>query len=1101
MNNKRRLKMIKLQNLYKTYITGDLTQKALDNVSLNLRDNEFVAILGPSGSGKTTLLNIIGGLDRYDDGDIIINNVSTKEYTDRQWDTYRNHTIGFVFQSYNLIPHQTLLSNVELALTIGGVSRAERKRRALEALEDVGLREQANKKPNQLSGGQMQRVAIARALVNNPDIVLADEPTGALDSVTSIQVMDLLKKVAEKRLVVMVTHNAELAEEYATRIVSLKDGQIVGDTKPYRPRSTKVKSSAKSGKAKMNFRTALSLSFNNLLTKKGRTILTSFAGSIGIIGIALILSLSQGFKNYIDHIQEDTLTSYPLTITKETADLSEIFLSMSDDSSTSNKKGKVKKGYIKEQKHVTSLANSIGINDLKSLKKKLANDSTELDEMVSRIDYGYSVEPLIYKIDPTNTINRINPAQSMTSMYTSSASMMGMDMGGTFYEVPDDVKILKSNYNIVSGRLPSRYNEVLLTLQDKNEISDYLVYSLGLRDTKELTSIMKDIMAGKKPNIKIKAKEFKYEDMLKITFKLVNPNDLYKYNPEYNIYEDMNSDENYMKDVYNKSEDIKIVGIATAKSKRSMTNRSGIAYTTKLVNHVVKTASKTDIVKKQLANKKIDVFSNKSFDDQTQENGNIKFDNMITVDQNALASAFSGDGSGMDFSSDPSETQEIVESVAEEYANKIMNDMNPDDLTKALVNINNLVLSTTVSNYEDANTSGANLSLANVDTAMSQITVDKYKEIVSLAIGSSGGEGAMLVNLLGDEDYNTLTSVTQNMFKMYYDNLRDPSLGYDSSNQLIAIAKDSNETTYGSVNTITNAALILRVNINPITTMPLTNVVNNMVRNYASVMVAVGIGDGTAQVMDPISKKLASLSSSFGVDPKAIANAFKFNMTQEDIQRLVQAMMSDTGKKSYETNLSELGYQDLDDPSSISFYFKDFDSKEEFIKYLDNYNKKVKVKSKKIEYTDTTGLLMSSVQTIVDAVSYVLIAFVSVSLIVSSIMIAVITLISVMERKKEIGILRAMGASKNNVSSIFNAETFIIGLLSGLVGVGVSLLLLFPINAIIHMAMGNTEVTAVLKFSYGLILVLIAVGLNMIAGFAPSKKASKNDPVESLRAE
>ena len=582
--------MLQIKNISKKYKTGDLVQIALNNVSLNFRENEFVSILGPSGSGKTTLLNIIGGLDRYDKGDLIINNVSTKKYKDRDWDSYRNHTVGFVFQSYNLIPHQTVLANVELALTISGISKKERKKRALNALNKVGLKEQAHKKPNQMSGGQMQRVAIARALVNDPDILLADEPTGALDTTTSVQVMELLKEVAKDRLVIMVTHNPELAETYSTRIVKLKDGEITHDSNPFNINESEFEKPEHKnlGKSSMSMLTAFSLSLNNLLTKKARTILTSFAGSIGIIGIAMILSLSTGFQNYIDKIQEDTLTSYPLTITAETADAASMLLSMSSKDEEENLGNKVK-----EEQNVADMFATVGKNDLKTFKKYIEDKSEEVNQMVSLTTYKYAVSPMIYTRNSDKELVLLNPSDFFASLMGSSSSLMTGGMS-IFTELVDDKKMIEDQFEIIQGKLPEKYDEVMLILPDKNSISDMLLYGLGLRDLNELEDMIAKIINGEKVQNKNKPLEYSYDDLMNIELKLVDATKTYKYNSKYDIYENMTDNEEFMKDVYKDATKLKVVGIVCPKGESSSMFSSGIGYTKYLTEHVIKQASKSN---------------------------------------------------------------------------------------------------------------------------------------------------------------------------------------------------------------------------------------------------------------------------------------------------------------------------------------------------------------------------------------------------------------------------------------------------------------------------------------------------------------------------
>ena len=1121
--------MLKIKNISKTYKTGSLVQQALDNVSLNLRDNEFVAILGPSGSGKTTLLNIIGGLDRYDDGDLIINNVSTKNYKDRDWDTYRNHTIGFVFQSYNLIPHQSVLSNVELALTIGGISRKERKKRALQALSEVGLEDQAHKKPNQMSGGQMQRVAIARALVNNPDILLADEPTGALDSKTSVQVMELLKKVAQNRLVVMVTHNPELANEYANRIVNLKDGRIISDSNPFIVPDTPLdKKTKKVKKAHMSYLTALSLSFNNLLTKKGRTILTAFAGSIGIIGIALILSLSTGFQNYIDKIQEDTLSSYPLTINSETADTTSAILSMVADRREHQTEGDV----VRERQYLTTMFSSIGSNDLKSLKKYLENHEPEYRDYVTNINYTYSIKPLIYTIDAADKIVKLNPSSLLSSIYSSSATSMisafSSGGGSIFAEMNDDLDSYKDQYDVLAGRWPEKYDEMIIVLSEPNSISDLLVYSLGLRDTSELKTIITNVMAGEDAGVDNEPQEFTYSDLMNIDMRLVLAPKIFKYNVQYNVYEDMSNDEVYMKNLYDRSLRLKIVGIMCAKDDSSALS-TGVNYRKGLTQYVIDECGESSIVEKQLRNKDIDVFSNKRFDEENEDNEEkLDFQDMISVDEDMLKNAFKVNVKEEDFKFDmlsQDQMEDIVLGAAKDAADMINNAPDRTTILGLLTAVNTQLLTAKTSGPEGYDIShltqpdetGIYLLLnEDIDAVAATIDGEAYKNAIKVIIeimkqtNPEAASMSEMINMLNDDQYRRLAEGVRSMFIDYYERIRsDQSFIPDaegSDNGKIAYSFDiaSNTVTYGSA--LTNTSLLLtETTSNPTSLANTAQVTNEIMENLLTYMIAAQIGLATGKMMAPMAESLSSLGDLFSddfmsVDTTAFSKAFKFNLDQDELSRLMETMMAGSEEKTYKKNLISLGYQDINDPTSISFYFKDFDSKEHFLDFLKAYNENVDEDSK-IRYTDITGILMSSVKTIVDVVTYVLIAFVSISLVVSSIMIAVITLISVLERTKEIGILRAMGASKRNVSSIFSAETFIIGLLSGLLGVGVTLALLPPINAIIHNVTDNHDVNAVLPTQGAIALIIIAVVLTIIAGFIPSKKAAKQDPVIALRTE
>jgi len=1054
--------MLQIKNISKQFKTGDLIQNALSDVSLNFRNNEFVSILGPSGSGKTTLLNIIGGLDRYDKGDLIINNVSTKHYKDRDWDSYRNHTIGFVFQSYNLIPHQTVLSNVELALTIGGISKKERKQRALEALDKVGLKDQAHKKPNQMSGGQMQRVAIARALVNNPDILLADEPTGALDSDTSVQVMELLKQVANDRLVIMVTHNSELAEEYSTRIVKLKDGKIMGDTNPFNPDEEKLEKPKHKnlGKASMSVLTALSLSLNNLLTKKGRTILTSFAGSIGIIGIALILSLSTGFQNYIDQIQEDTLTSYPLTVTAETADTTSMLLSMVADSEE-----EIEGDVVKESQVITDMFSKIGTNDLTSFKKYLEENKTEVDKMVSLIKYQYSVSPLIYTKNSEKEIEQLNPSTMLASMSGSSA-MSNMSMGvSIFNEMIDDPDTLKSQYDVLAGRWPKEFNEVILVLPEANAMPDMLVYGLGLRDVDELEDMISKIMEGEKVENKNKPLDFTYEELLNLELKLIDATDTYKYNKKYKIYESMTEDKEFMKDVYKNATDLKIVGVVTAKEgSNASTLTSGIAYTKALTEHVIDEASESEIVKKQLTDEDINVFSNKRFDDDSKEAG-LDFQDMISIDTELLSSAF-----GMKIS------EEDISNMTKGYMGEISSAITTDTTTakKSYLDTLSTVMKGMLNDYISKN-------------AVAGVAVIKLAEVENIVNEYMAQEStlALFANL------ETQYGIPKTQFAGIYSQTITPILtayinmtATDKTNQSAFLVGDAVDTMVDAI--VSQEQVVQGAN----------KMAAAMTEANMNKIILGKVGELTGKLMQ-------TMGSSFNVDEKKIASAFKFNLDEDELKRLFQTMTTSSSVQSAYTNLISLGYQDFDEPSSISFYFKDFDSKEAFLDFIDNYNTKMEAEDdeKVIKYTDITGILMSSVKVIVDSVSYVLIAFVSISLIVSSIMIGIITYISVLERTKEIGVLRAIGASKKNISSIFNAETFIVGLFAGLLGIAVSLLLLIPINSIIHTVTGNLAITAVLPTAGAITLVILSVVLTLIGGIIPSKQAAKKDPVLALRTE
>lgn len=895
--------MLELNDIKKDYVSGSTTVSALKGINLRFRDCEFVSILGQSGCGKTTMLNIIGGLDKYTSGDLKINGVSTKNYKDRDWDFYRNNSIGFVFQSYNLIPHQTVLSNVELALTLSGVSKAERKKRAIEALEKVGLGEQIHKKPNQMSGGQMQRVAIARALVNNPDILLADEPTGALDTETSVQIMELLKEISKDRLIIMVTHNPELAKDYSTRIVRLLDGVITDDSNPYsledmeadirakedakvKASEKKTKKSGKKQKTSMSFFTALSLSFNNLMTKKTRTILTAFAGSIGIIGIAMILSISNGIQLYIDRVQRDTLSSYPITLQAESIDISSMVTSMTgnSDSEEHEDKFKIYSNDIMGDM-INTMVKEVKSNNLSEFKKYIENGGSDIKSYVSDIQYSYDVPLNIYMKDTSNGVEQLNPSTMFDSIYgegatsTSSAMSSGMGMGmfsnsSVWNQLLGNQQVLDEQYDVLAGHWPENYNEVVLVVDKNNEVDDYTLYSLGLKDPEEVRTLFKKMMVGESYETK-KDISYTFDEILDTEFKLVMPTDMYKYNDVTGTWDDYSKDDKYMTNVVNNGTDIKVCGIIRPNDDAVSTSlSSGIGYTAKLTEYIIEEVKNSEIAKAQLADTSVDVFTGVPFD----------------------------------------------------------NDRN--------------------------------------------------------------------------------TEIT----------------------------------------------------------------------------------------MDDVNAYMATLSP----EESAQMQAMTSGMSDDQILQLFSASLkARTTDATLDSNKSKLGITDLDTPSQIDIYATDFDSKEKVQNIIKDYNKLQQDDGKEenvINYTDYVGIMMSSVSTIINAISYVLIAFVAISLIVSSIMIGIITYISVLERTKEIGVLRSIGASKKDVSRIFNAETLIEGFVSGALGIVVTLLLCIPANALIKHLTDISNV-AQLPVAGGVILIIISMFLTFIAGLIPAKLAAKKDPVVALRSE
>lgn len=1078
--------MLQIKNVNKQYKTGDLIQTALDDVSLNLRNNEFVAILGPSGSGKTTLLNIIGGLDRYDKGDLIINGISTKKYKDRDWDSYRNHTIGFVFQSYNLIPHQTILANVELALTISGVPKNKRKQKAIKALEQVGLAKQIYKKPNQLSGGQMQRVAIARALVNDPDIVLADEPTGALDSDTSIQVMELLKEVAKDRLVVMVTHNPELAENYATRIVNIKDGKILSDTNPYIiDKEEKIQPIHKNlGKTTMSFLTSLALSFNNLKTKKGRTILTSFAGSIGIIGIALILSLSNGANMYIKSVEEDTLSEYPIQIQSTGIDVSSLLVG------TNNEEEKQKTGDINVSKRITNMFSKIGSNDLVTLKKYLESNESNIREYAKAVEYSYDITPIIYSSD-TENIRKVNPDTTFSCLgmgagASSNSMMSNMMSTNVFFEMPKDSNLYESQYDIKAGKWPTNYNECVLVLTSQGNISDFLLYTLGLRDYKELQNIVTQFSNGEDVDTPDNLGSYTYDDILGKKFKLINASDCYEYDGEYKVWRDKSENKEYMKNVVVNGEDLKIVGIVKPKEGATSTMlSSGIYYPNTLTNYIIEKAKNTKIVQDQLENPEVNVFTSEKFDEPEKENA-FDMNSLISIDTNAIKSAFKIDQSKIkvDFGNlNNVLTQNSLPALnMNDILSKIKFSMSQEDIKNIIIDF--------ARGYEEyvKNKPEANIS---------QIT----KQLTEYLKSKEANE---LINKKIQEfiQENGSLTITQ---KQLEELMREILEGYEkhvNDNELVSV-EDLNKYILEYMNSEEAKKIITNSISKIITSQNLEKQINIIMKEYMQNVMGTFSKSLQKQMTSNIQKLSKSLTNAISIDENAFMGAFKMKMNDKELAELFNSLMSKEDV-TYEGNLKKLNYANLDNPSEISIYPKDFEGNKAITNLLNDYNIRMEEsgqEDKVISYADMVGSLMSSITTIVDTISYVLIAFVAISLVVSSIMIGVITYISVLERKKEIGILRAMGASKQNISQVFNAETIIIGGLAGIIGIGITLILIIPINKIIAILSNGVNIKASLPFIAGIILIVLSIVLTLIGGIIPSKKAAKEDPVLALRSE
>lgn len=1058
--------MLQLKDIYKSYTTGDFTQVALDGVSINFRDNEFAAILGPSGSGKTTMLNIIGGLDHYDSGDLVIDGISTKDYTDRDWDTFRNNRIGFVFQSYNLIPHQSVLANVELALTLSGVSHEERRERAIAELRRVGLADHINKKPSQLSGGQMQRVAIARALVNDPEILLADEPTGALDSKTSVQIMDLLTEIANDRLVIMVTHNPELAEQYATRIVNLADGHITDDTDPFAPTASEIrKSKKKIRRTSMSFLTALSLSFNNLMTKKGRTIMTAFAGSIGIIGIAAILSLANGVNNYIASVEEETLSSYPLQITSTGFDMTSMMVStmgMGAATDDGTEDGAAADSgddtVVNEAAIMGRMFDSVGSNDLASLKEFLESGDSGIDQYVNDIEYKYNVVANVFLADTSDGVTQVNPDTTFASMgigsgMSSSGIMSQMMSTDMFAQMMGTVDMAKEGYDVKAGHWPEKPNECVLVLTHNGSVSDFLLYILGLRDRAVMDEMVRAFVNEEEFTTEIDDDEkFTYRDFLDLKLKLVCSADFYQYDEEFGVWVDKSGDEEYMKGVIANSEDLVISGIIQPKDDGNSTMMSsGIYYTPALTDHLIEMAGQTQIVKDQLAEPSVDVFNGKTFAEEA-EDGNSEDDfgmeNLFTIDTDALSAAFKFDESKMKL-----------------------------DLSGLDINFDSSSLPAPPPFDPSAMGDGSSDGSGSGGTGGTDASTQATAQMISAMLGDYMrllGEGALPMPDLSNpgsiqasiQNYLTQPSA-QAIMKQYADTM--------------AAAQEQQ---------MASMQAYIQQYMQEYMTQTMTALSSQMQQAI------------TAALTKAMGGLATSMSSAMSIDEEAFKNAFSFDMTEEELTELIMSMITPE-EASFDNNLAKLDYAQMEKPYEIDIFAKDFEAKQGVIDILDAYNDEMNStgqESKAITYTDIVGALMSSVTTIIDMISYVLIAFVSISLIVSSIMIGVITYISVLERRKEIGILRAIGASKGDISRVFNAETIIEGLVAGLMGVGVVALVSIPVNALVYSLLDVPDV-ALLPPTAAAILVAISVFLSFIAGLFPAMAAARKDPVEALRSE
>lgn len=1079
--------MLELKGICKRYVTQSFTQVALDSVSLSFRDNEFVAILGPSGSGKTTMLNVIGGLDHFDSGDLLIDGISTKDFRDRDWDAYRNNRIGFVFQSYNLIPHQTILENVELALTLTGVGHAERRQRAREALEKVGLGEHVNKRPSQLSGGQMQRVAIARALINDPEIVLADEPTGALDSATSVQVMDLLKDVARDRLVIMVTHNPELAYQYATRIVNLADGKITDDSDPFDVAKAARREAKPTRKTSMSFVTALGLSARNLMTKKGRTAMTAFAGSIGIIGIAAILALSNGVNGYIKKVEEDTLSSYPLTISKQDYDLSSMMggqgatdddslenVDLSDDSAETDK--------IPVVTAVKDMFASVKSNDMTSFKAWLDDGGDGIDKEVNAIQYGYGVSPVVYRAGkgdekPVRLVP--NAMTEAMSGGASSAATVSMESMGTsvFNEMIDDQSLLDSQYDVVAGHWPTSANEAVMVLSSRGTVGDYTLYSIGALDIDELNDLVNSAMtADGKIETPETGADFTYDDALSTTFKVLSPADAYRKNEETGMWTDMSDDADFMAAKVADGIDVHIVGVVRPNETANASALSpGIAYTHALTRQLMERAADSQIVQEQLDHPETDVFTGKTFDElQGEAKQGVDLGSMFSVDEAALKSAFSFDTS-------------VLSGVA--------GGMDPSCLDLSELDIDLSGVGKDI-DFSDIMSKAPAPDFSGVFDGL-ELTPEQMQQVGALA-------NQLFTGFMQSEQFKALTpedlkdaSKLAAAFSTY---LESDTAAQQILAQLKALGGDALAERLQQAMTD-----YVQKQLAPYLQQAMDQVMKSISEQIAST-VSSQLKAGAAGLMDQMatqmSSSFANLASAMRVDASAFARAIHFNMDAEDLSSLMMSYAK-ASQLTYDNNLTTLGYADEADPISVKIFPRDFEAKERVLDHIDAYNKQVKAAGhdeQAISYTDYMGIIMGSVTDIVNTISLVLIAFVSISLVVSSIMIGIITYISVLERKKEIGILRAIGASKRNVANVFNAETFIEGLIAGVFAIVVVVLVSFPVNT---WALAAKQVPNLMSLPVqdALVLIAISVLLTVVAGLLPARSASKKDPVEALRSE
>ena len=1170
--------MLEIKNICKQYKTGSFIQTALNDVSLNLRDNEFVSILGPSGSGKTTLLNIIGGLDQYDSGDIVINHISTKNYKDKDWDSYRSHSIGFIFQSYNLIPHQTLLKNVELSLTISNVPSKQRRQRAIDALEKVGLKDHINKKPNQLSGGQMQRVAIARALVNNPSIILADEPTGALDSKTSVQIMELLKEVAKDRLVVMVTHNPELAMEYSTRIVELRDGVLCSDSNPFViGEDERVPTESKNfGKVGMSLFTSMKLSFNNLLSKFKRTALVSVAGSIGIIGISLIMSISNGANDYIQSMEEQTLSEYPLTIQKATMDMSSMMgAAGSLASSLENEEHNDK---IREQQVISGLFGTRQENNLAGFKTHLESGNVNIGEYVNAIEYGYGLVPYIYHIGNNGKARQVSPDNIIDSAGLTSLASMFAGQTTTFNSLPADESLYKTKYDIVEGKWPENTNELVIILGPGNTISDLALYNLGLKDYTKLDAMIESFNKGSTDNqLELGNPEvWDFKEVIGKEFKLVDAYKMYSYDEQLGCWVKITA-EDEVQNIAKQGTQLTVVGVARPNAENdSPTITPAIYYTSNLVYDLIDNAQGSAIVKEQLKDMDTNIFTGKKFNDTDTE---FDMSKLFNFDENAFNDifAFEADSVEMDMSGfnsinignfnisdyiSPDIIKDMVGTITEDTIRALFADVTVDITQEKL----NALFSDLYKDFLESTGNAHNMNVENMGPAISRyLRTDRATGIIKNTIMESV-ENAQDVIFQSSEFRAQAARFVTVYINYTTANKLDPSdqsnidafvqtaeaqaiissMSEAAANAVIAMISSSEVSEKLIINLSEDYDLWAAENNEPIAKEIAAKFLEylgtenamDIIMKHAEIMidmeqlrtnlenVAADVGQEVSSIINSslssavkhlgsqlawqienaivtaMTSYMENLKNSFDFSTDSLMEVVDANMSAESIKEVLSNLFSGA-QQTAKSNLKSLGYANIDDPETITFYPKDFESKEGVLAILDAYNDEMREldESKVVKYTDMVGSLMSSVTDIIDIIGYVLIAFVSVSLVVSSIMIGVITYISVLERRKEIGILRAMGASKRNITQVFNCETIITGCLAGLIGVVMTWLILIPANAILQYVTGAQNLHGFLPIDTALLLILLSMTLTTIGGLLPSKSAAKQDPVIALRTE